>query len=318
MSGVVQDAAADRAVRPSAEELPELLRMLNDATSRFQVSHDQLTAEVSRLRAQLREADDQLQRSRRLAALGEMAAGIAHEIRNPLGSIGLYARILTEDLADRPGEREVAAKIGRAVRGLDAIVTDVLAFAGDARMRVHSATAGELVESAIEQSLAPAGVEVRAELMSGDLELECDAGKMRRALVNVIRNGVEAVEEAAARGVARRREVVVRVSATRLPEGEAVAFAVRDSGTGIHGEATERMFNPFYTTRAAGTGLGLAIVHRIVDAHGGRVSVSNNGPAPGDGATVEIVIPARQAAGGGGVSGAAAADRGVIQGRATA
>lgn len=294
--------------RPSADELPELLRMLNDATSRFQVSHDQLTAEVSRLRSQLREADDQLQRSRRLAALGEMAAGIAHEIRNPLGSIGLYARMLSEDLADRPADRDVAEKIGRAVRGLDAIVTDVLVFAGEARMRVAPTPVVELIESALELSgvsASMADIEVRVEVAAGasgsaadgSLELECDAGKLRQALVNVIRNGVEAIEEAREGEIGGASEPgVLHISATPtdLPEGEAIAFGVRDSGTGIHGEVTERMFNPFYTTRAVGTGLGLAIVHRIVDAHGGRVSVSNNGPRRGDGATVEIIIPRRQ------------------------
>ncbi len=109
--------------------------------------------------------------------------------------------------------------------------------------------------------------------------------------MNVIRNGVEAIEEARPARVRGAGELVVSAAAAELPEGAGVAFAVRDSGTGLHGEATERMFNPFYTTREAGTGLGLAIVHRIVDAHGGRVSVSNNGPGVGDGATVEIVIP---------------------------
>ncbi|MDQ7014163.1 MAG: ATP-binding protein [Planctomycetota bacterium] len=288
---------AQAPVQPSAEELPELLRMLNDATSRFQVSHDQLTAEVSRLRAQLRDADEQLQRSRRLAGLGEMAAGIAHEIRNPLGSIGLYATMLAEDLEDRPEERDIATKIGRAVRGLDAIVTDVLAFAGEAKMRLLPAPVDELLEAAVELSGAvggTAGLRVEIEAGPAGLDIECDFGKLRQALVNVIRNGVEAIEEAAAQGCTG--QPVLRVSAVlaELPEGEAVVFVVRDSGTGIHGEATERMFNPFYTTRAVGTGLGLAIVHRIVDAHGGRVSVSNNGPRPGDGATVEIIIPRRQ------------------------
>lgn len=289
--------------RPSAEDLPELLRMLNDATSRFQVSHDHLTAEVSRLRAQLRDADEQLQRSRRLAALGEMAAGIAHEIRNPLGSIGLYARILTEDLGDRPEEQEVAAKIGRAVRGLNGIVTDVLAFAGESRMRVLPTPVEELLESAIEASGAEAStaeirIESEVEPVATDgeepLDVECDAAKLRQALVNVIRNGVEAIEEAVAGGNTGPHSLRITAARAELPESGAVVFAVRDSGTGIHGEATERMFNPFYTTRAVGTGLGLAIVHRIVDAHGGRVSVSNNGPRQGDGATVEIIIPRRQ------------------------
>lgn len=284
-------------VLPSPEELPELLRMLNEATAKFQVSHDQLTGEVSRLRAQLREADDQLQRSRRLAALGEMAAGIAHEIRNPLGSIGLYARMLAEDLDDRPQEQDVAAKIGRAVRGLDAIVTDVLAFAGDARMRVAPTPVRDILDTAVEHAgVAGSRVEIDIEICIEDedsLELECDAAKLGQAILNVIRNGVEAIEEAAESDADAARLLRITAAGIDLPDGPAVVIAVRDSGTGIHGEVTERMFNPFYTTRAVGTGLGLAIVHRIVDAHGGRVSVSNNGPRPGDGATVEMVIPKR-------------------------
>ncbi len=168
----------------TADDLGELLAAFNEVTAKLQVSHDQLTAEVSRLRHQLREADEQLQRSRRLAALGEMAAGIAHEIRNPLGSIGLYSRMLAEDLGDRPEERSVAVKIGRAVRGLDAIVSDVLAFAGESRMRVSGAMAGELLGSALEQAgaeIAAAGVRARVELPGGEIGLECDEGKMRQA-----------------------------------------------------------------------------------------------------------------------------------------
>ncbi|VAX36920.1 hypothetical protein MNBD_PLANCTO03-1870, partial [hydrothermal vent metagenome] len=250
------------------------------------------------------EADEQLQRSRRLAALGEMAAGIAHEIRNPLGSIGLYARMLAEDLADRPAEQVVATKISRAVRGLDAIVTDVLAFAGESRMRVMPVRASELLESAIEQAGiedATSTIEVAIALPDGDMELVCDQGKLVRAIVNIIRNGIEAIEEAGrlgARKPAGGARLTVMAAAAELPGAEAVAISVRDTGTGLRGEVTERMFNPFYTTREVGTGLGLAIVHRIVDVHGGRVSVSNNGPNVGDGATVEILIPKQHEAAG--------------------
>jgi signal transduction histidine kinase len=285
------------AERLTAADLAELMGAFNEVTAKLQVSHEQLTAEVARLRGQLREADEQLQRSRRLAGLGEMAAGIAHEIRNPLGSIGLYARMLAEDLADRPQECGVAKKIGRAVRGLDAIVTDVLTFAGEAPGRFSAASAADVAESALEHAGVPAcsaDIEVVLDAPAAGLELECDEGKLRQALVNVIRNGVEAIEEARRRGAAGRPRIAVRVSPAELGGRGAVAFGVRDTGTGVHGEVTERMFNPFFTTREAGTGLGLAIVHRIVDAHGGRVSVSNNGPRVGDGATVEIVIPRRR------------------------
>ncbi len=276
------------------DDLGEMLEFLNEVTAKLQISNDQLTAEVSRLRMQLEEADDQLQRSRRLAALGEMAAGIAHEIRNPLGSIGLYARMLAEDLEDRPEEQGIAIKIGRAVRGLNAIVTDVLAFAGESQMRVMPTHASELLEAAREQVCVTDSrceIEVRVELPDGDRELWCDQGKLVRALVNIIRNGVEAIEEADRLGAVGPGRLTLAARAAEISGAEAVAFTVGDTGTGLRSEVTERMFNPFYTTREVGTGLGLAIVHSIVDAHAGRVSVSNNGPNVGDGATVEILIP---------------------------
>jgi len=299
---VTGESLASVGERLTASDLAELLGAFNDVTAKLQVSHEQLTAEVARLRGQLREADEQLQRSRRLAGLGEMAAGIAHEIRNPLGSIGLYARMLAEDLADRPQECGVAKKIAGAVRGLDAIVTDVLAFAGEAPRRFSLASARAVAESALEHAGAagwPADVQVVLEAPDAGPELECDEGKLRQALVNVIRNAMEAIEEARRRGTGTQPSLRVRVSRVRLGGSGAVSFSVRDTGTGVHGEVTERMFNPFFTTREAGTGLGLAIVHRIVDAHGGRVSVSNNGPRVGDGATVEIVVPMRRTDGAG-------------------
>ncbi|MBK7405786.1 MAG: hypothetical protein IPJ41_14490 [Phycisphaerales bacterium] len=253
----------------SATDLAELMAAFNEVTAKLQVSHDQLTAEVVRLRGQLREADEQLERSRRLAALGEMAAGIAHEIRNPLGSIGLYSRILAEDLADRPSDRDVAVKIGRAVRGLDAIVTDVLAFAGESRLRASETDASELLACAVEGAGPPGrGIEVLVHSSEG-LSLECDEGKVRQALVNVVRNGFEAIEDAARQGWVGRACLEASVRASELGGEGAVEFVIRDTGTGVRGESVERMFNPFYTTREAGTGLGLSIVHRIVDAHGG-------------------------------------------------
>src|SRR6185295_5586605 len=99
----------------------------------LQSTHESLREQVSRLQAELSEANAQVERSKRLAALGEMAAGIAHEVRNPLGSIRLYARMLEQDLADRPAERSIATKIASAVGGLDGVVGDVLSFARDAK-----------------------------------------------------------------------------------------------------------------------------------------------------------------------------------------
>lgn len=322
----------------SPSDLADLLGAFNDASRKLQESHEALRSEVSRLKSELRDANEQLERSRRLAALGEMAAGISHEVRNPLGSIRLYAKMLVDDLADRPIERAVAEKIGLAVRGLDAVVGDVLAFAREMTLRPARHDARELLERALEEVLAG----VRADASGGEQhqparatkgvvdvqwtdavsgseetsarksgrssrrsvphheapEVWCDGAMVHRALVNVLRNAIEAVREHAAQNT--RPGTIVLCAGERVqvdPDGSRkrwCVLSVRDTGGGIPAEAMNRIFNPFFTTRATGTGLGLAIVHRIMDAHAGRVSVRNV-PADscglGAGALVELQFP---------------------------
>ena len=118
------------------DELAQIIHAYNDAAGKLQHSHESLKNQVDRLQSQLASTNAQLQRSKRLAALGEMAAGIAHEVRNPLGAIQLYAGMLVDDLSkplisqtDPPAMADTARKIASAVRGLDAIVSDVLTFA---------------------------------------------------------------------------------------------------------------------------------------------------------------------------------------------
>ncbi len=287
-------------------DLAELLGAFNDVTTKLHAAHESLRAEVVRLQGELRQANEQIERSRRLAALGEMAAGIAHEVRNPLGSIRLYAKMLVDDLGvggDRAKERGIAEKIGAATRGLDAVVMDVLAFAREMRVVVEPVEAGALLSRVVEECLAcdradghkAAAVRVVREDQAAGTDGEivvCDATLVHRALVNVVRNAIQAMREP---GV-ERCELRVGVERLMLPGSDGgsesfVAIAVRDSGPGIPVGVMERIFNPFFTTRATGTGLGLAIVHRIMDAHGGRVRVRN--VEGGGGAIVELLIPDR-------------------------
>jgi signal transduction histidine kinase len=280
----------------SPADLAELMAAFNEVTAKLEQTHAQLRAEVRRLSTELRDANEALQRSKRLAALGEMAAGIAHEVRNPLGSIGLYARMLEEDLADRPACRGVAVKIGAAVRGLDAVVGDVLTFSREIRLRPAPAEVGEVLERAIDSCRAELGDVVRDGLSDGSIQFECDAGLLHQALVNVLRNAGEA-NRAVGRSVVRVGAVLGVVEPADLDPVDALVLRVRDEGDGVTPEVIERMFNPFFTTRAAGTGLGLPIVHRIVDAHAGRVVFMNNSDIePGaPGATVELRVPLRAA-----------------------
>lgn len=286
------------AVKPAPvtpEELAGLIGAFNDVTQKLQASHESLRAQVERLTQELDEANTQVERSRRLAALGEVAAGIAHEVRNPLGSIRLYARMLEQDLADQPDQKQLAAKIGRAVQTVDAIVGDVLTFAREFRVRHERVEVPALFDRVLE-SCCHDGVPgwkrtqiVRSDRRTGALaQVEGDPGLLQQALVNVVRNAFEAMSDAgegASLTLDAREERVAGSDGCQQPHA---VLSVRDTGPGLSEDVAARMFNPFFTTRNTGTGLGLAIVHRIVDAHAGRVRVRGD-LRPGT--AVEIVIP---------------------------
>lgn len=263
------DLSADATDRMS--ELSQIIDAYNRVTENLQRSHDTLTAEVQRLQEQLASANAALERSRRLAALGEMAAGIAHEVRNPLASIHLYARMLDEDLADRAPQQDIARKIADAVRGLDAIVNDVLTYARPMNLRPHVAIVDSLLRRAVEAvgpMIGAAGVTVNFAIEDEDMVITCDGELVHQALVNLIRNAVQAMEDVAG-------NKVLTVAGRR--EGAATVLSIADTGPGIDEQAIDRIFNPFFTTRHTGTGLGLAIVHRLVDAHGGTIAVHTPG-----------------------------------------
>lgn len=279
----------------SAGELAELMRAFNEVTVRLEATHETLKSEVHRLTRELQAANEQVARSKRLAALGEMAAGIAHEVRNPLGSIRLYARLLDEDLAQLPEQKRLAQKIGDAARALEAVVGDVLTFSRELRMAREEHQAGMLFEGALDQCRAEiAGMEgLRVRVEGSECVCVGDGHLLVQALVNLVRNAVEAMGELRSRSSGGQHELALtaqvrRVARSRSSVESCTVLTVRDTGPGIDGETVERMFNPFFTTRATGTGLGLAIVHRIVDAHGGRIAVRSE---PGKGTEIEIVLP---------------------------
>lgn len=288
-------APAPAGVSPG--DLAQLMAAFNEVTARLSATHESLTAQVERLKAELGEANRRVERSRHLAMLGEMAAGIAHEVRNPLGSIALYARMLRDDLADRPTQRGIAERIDRAVTGLNRVVTDVLAFARETTVTRSPCDAEELLHASVEAAREgtaawqAASVEVRTPPPALPAVMG-DPGLLRQALVNLVRNAVEAACDPSATRPPRVA-LSARLDATRHTDGSSrpvLALRVHDSGPGFSPDALPRLFTPFFTTRATGTGLGLSIVHRIADAHGGLV-LARNDPAPPGGASVDILLP---------------------------
>lgn len=273
------------------EELKDLMRSVTETTQRLQQTHVALREQVSRLQGELAEANAQLRRSRSLAALGEMAAGIAHEVRNPLGSIQLYVQVLKEDLADRPEQSAICEKVDRAVVGLDAIVRDVLQFARDMTMSPSDSSAEHLIDRAVHSCEALlAGANVHIERQEATCHpLHVDVNLLTQALGNIIRNAIEAMSLVP--DARHRLRITSETKPMRCPDGQQrlrVVISIEDTGGGVPEEVLDRMFNPFFTTRKTGTGLGLAIVHRIVDAHGGHINVRNIA----GGARFEVCLPA--------------------------
>ena len=262
-----------------AGELTEVIQTFNDVCARLQGTHEVLRQEVTRLQGELSDARRQLRRARELAALGEMAAGISHEIRNPLGSIRLYTNILIDDLEDRPEQRDLVQRIDAAVAGMNGIVNDVLDFARELHVSGEPVSSRDLLADAAascadlvdEHDIAISIVDE-----TDDRPCLVDASLVHQALVNVIRNACEALAESETPDPAVRLEIVSRAvldaEGARHPM---VALAVIDNGPGLPADVAERIFQPFFTTRHTGTGLGLAIVHRIIDAHGGRIAITS-------------------------------------------
>lgn len=248
---------ADAVDMGSAADMAELMSAFSEASARLESTHRMLHAEVSRLKGELRQANERLERSRRLAALGEMAAGIAHEVRNPLGSIGLYAKMLDDDLVDRPLEQTIAQKIGAAVRGLDGVVCDVLTFAKEIKVRCISTDAGAMLESALASCEAYCG---RVEGLSlerqwpENLEIVCDRSLVHQCLVNLIQNGIDAMVESQT----SRPRISLEAFEEKIqePDGTSLAMTalrITDNGPGMSENVLDRMFNPFFTTRHTGT-----------------------------------------------------------------
>jgi two-component system sensor histidine kinase HydH len=225
-----------------------------------------------RLSAVYEREQRQFEQQRRLGALGEMSAVLAHEIRNPLASLKGHAQLLALRLEPETRERRKADRVVSEAKRLENLVTDLLAFTRSAPIERKPVDPTKLLRAAVREVGAD---RFDIEDANAPAEWSLDAERIRQALTNLLRNAAQASPDG------------VRADATVVQENGRLVFIVRDRGEGLPSGDEQRIFEPFYTTRTQGTGLGLAVASRIADMHDGSITAANH---PDGGAVFRLAI----------------------------
>lgn len=231
--------------------------------------------------------EEDVRKNRSLSEVGQMAAGIAHEIRNPLGGISGFATMLARDLKDDPDKLELVSKIQDGVKSLNKITTDVLSFNKAVNVRLTKISIKDVIVSTLELIRADLDQSNRAYVINEDypgssLPVEVDIQLMQRVLINLFRNALQAVP------LDKMAELAVRLRFNLLENRYTIE--IKDNGCGISEAKQAKLFTPFFTTKAEGTGLGLAMVKRMIEAHKGRIELSS---VEGEGALFRLILPIR-------------------------
>lgn len=266
-----------------ALDLLTAFETFRDASFKLEQQYALLEQKVKDLNEELAEKNRAMERTRRLAAMGEMAARIAHEIRNPLGSIAIFASILERDLSEDPKKKDLASHITKGINTLNNILSNMLLFASSPMARLKSVDVREVIEDTVllTKGHEKKGVTVKTSF-DGKTELMADPGLLHQLFLNLLLNAMDALDEGGS--------IEIR---TRIEHGERelLVAEVQDNGKGIPKEALDRIFDPFFTTKDRGTGLGLAIVSAVATAHNGTID-AKSGPGMGTVFTIKLPVAA--------------------------
>ena len=244
----------------------------------------ELSETLAESNRQLKQAQEEARRSERLAALGQLSAGLAHEIRNPLGVIKGSAEMLNQKLqGNSPLAQELAGYISSEVNRLNALVARFLDFARPSRLQLQPVSVPDLLDRALDsvQAQFPAA-NIAVERRYADVlpPIVADEQLCEQVFVNLICNAYEAMN-----GASGKVTVSVAAAAETVP---GVAVEIQDSGPGVPAELREQIFNPFFTSKENGVGLGLSIVAKFVDDHRGSIRLKSR---PGEGARFYVFLP---------------------------
>ena len=277
---VMVDNALTRAAI-TQEDLRFLQLFTNQAG--MAIENSMLYNKVEDANRQLSEAQENLLQKERLAAIGEMAAGIAHELKGPLVSIGGFAGRLTRKLTQGSNEWEHADLIVREVLRLETILSEILLLSKKATICYARCNMANVVQESLAVVAPPLEekqIIVTTRFPRRKLEFLGDCQQMKQVFINIFLNAIDAMGSGG--------KLTIQVSASDLDGKDAVCVKITDTGGGIPLEALSSIFTPFYTTKESGTGLGLPIANRIITNHGGKIHIVNT---PGQGVEFKVILP---------------------------
>jgi signal transduction histidine kinase len=277
--------ATNEELRATEEELRATNEELEAANEELRATEEELRATNEELEAandELREKQEQLVRSEKLAAIGQLAGGVGHELRNPLGAIknavyyirGKVAK--SERAQGEPRVMEFLEIVDDEINSSNKIINDLLNFSRVGKPAVSPARIEKVIEDAISHTHIPENIELATKLDADLPEIEIDTDQIRQVIINVITNAVQAMPEDG------KLTIVVR------EKGSFMEVEISDTGSGIAKENMGKIFDPLYTMKAKGIGLGLAVCKSIIDRHEGQINVASE---VGKGSTFLIELP---------------------------
>ncbi len=224
---------------------------------------------------EVKRLQEQMELKERLTALGEMSAGIAHELRNPMAVISGYLSLLSKK--QNNAKEAIISSIAAEIGGMNRIIGDLLTFARPASLNRVAVNLKEMLEGCVATVLQAGGREARitAIVTLADVEASLDEVLMRQAFSNLLQNAAEAMPDGGTLSV-------------EAHDGKEAAIVVRDTGVGIPADKIKKIFLPFFTTKDNGVGMGLALTHKIITSHGGRIEVESQ---EGKGTTFTVTLP---------------------------
>jgi two-component system nitrogen regulation sensor histidine kinase GlnL len=243
---------------------------------------------------EVKDLRERMELKERLTLLGEMSAGIAHELRNPMGVIAGYSELLARDLAEDPEALLSVRNIQSEIKGMDDIIREFMNFSQPTELNITEVDVGSLLEESV-KALTGIGENVAREMsMDGALpRVSGDAVLLRQAFINIVKNAIESMPGGGKvvinAGVVDTRRPGPGAS-VNLPAGTYALVSVTDTGVGIDERDMRKIFTPFFTTKGKGTGLGLALVQKILVYHGGRAAVESR---KGKGTTFRVYLPVK-------------------------